>query len=1131
MRKIRKFIFFILLAFVFLTKAGFVFAAEAINVNNGLPGLVKFLFEYSISLSGLLALCVITFGGVLYLIDMGMGRFKGEAIEWIKAGMLGLLLSVSSYLILWTINPALVNLRLNGLVPVASINLGAFTPPTDSPEVITYSEIPVGTLTENVLTRAIDCYDFDENGDPIDGKEVPTDNGPNVVGPTLLKNDRVDCFTKLGKAVTVKAGLLTMLADRIKAEMNKCACGSGSGSSGACVNKDCHVGDCKWPYPQGQCTASYIGQKAGCSQPCQDTCSNKGCEDQSNNSKCCPDEAVETMEHGPIYYTDLSGQIKEYKGLEEFKSDYNYDYTRIKNEVEKTPPSYVNGDIISIIDTGNCDVCDQNCECSDKCLLCTLGDANCLTHCNELNNQCQANQPQCVQDKLDCQNNRKNCLKDSTWGKLSLADQIVYLNGKMTDIETGVKADLNELKNATKSLSSCYLADSATDFVKTLEETNEKNYTILVNKDFKDPVKNKTADAAKYCEGFEYGNSSCYSQCQKMCPATNLNDFQKYNSCEDCENTSSGGSSCQTNNPSSSNYCAPPMSCTGNLCCRTPADGGTCQTSNPSASGYCGGGNSCVGGMCCNTASSDRESCLIRQANCVKEKYNERKCLPQYSHDFDTFNECFATCKLDCAGKCDLISDQYAKQVCIEKCQNNSKCLSDNQDKCLMDFNELRKCSIASTGKEDELLKCPETSALCQYCSDQYSGYQDCLKCPACRYAPNSSLCTDCINGDFSSSNLYYSPDKQKCKNPYAPVSTSASTSGGSTSGNAAICLNLYQETAKCPASSKCPECPCDLTDEMVNYPATQAVTSPPDRCKNNSGGSNGTDTAESNEHIEESRACSANCDTYKYNQDPLTFYCRQDWWLKPETKNDKPIGENMICPKEQEIPVGQAIDNTNVWANNLTEVMTKNIGKVSGLIEYIKKIGRQENYCECNSKCGDDGTSGDPVCQAKCILGGSPGHCACTRTGCEGNPCQKMINLFDGKTALQDCEQNVKYDGLMYHFNKVNESSKDVLVFQLRESRSDIVKQLTYSRTKTTSCGVNQNNFEAQKRALSCSRILDEVISPTIDKASKVIAGGKIFNSYCYGKYLNKIPDSSASFTDNWFCCEDRTDLGGGDF
>ncbi|MBA4318590.1 MAG: hypothetical protein C0412_09325, partial [Flavobacterium sp.] len=317
----------------------------------------KYFFNLGMALAGTLAVLVIIFGGIYYLISFSRGKFTNEGKEWVKSGIIGLIILLSAYLIVYTINPDLIYFRLERLIPILSGIFPNPNPPGPSVPITIYNEIPIGTLTENLLTRTTDCYDFDDNGDPIPGKQITTDDNRTMAGPTYLDHDRADCLLKLSQATEKKAQIVKKLSDEITKLMNLCSCSSGAD----CKNNTCAKDgkDCIYP-SSGKCpiNAKYIG----CTDPCKDSCSNKSCSCQGKNCESCPKNSgikdpktnkeltvKEVIERGPIKITDCNGLEKNYAGLDEFRSQFSNSYAVIKNNVELQPPPKLNGKEITII--------------------------------------------------------------------------------------------------------------------------------------------------------------------------------------------------------------------------------------------------------------------------------------------------------------------------------------------------------------------------------------------------------------------------------------------------------------------------------------------------------------------------------------------------------------------------------------------------------------------------------------------------------------------------------------------------------------------------------------------------------------------------------------------------------------
>lgn len=69
---------------------------------------VNDIFTWTLGIGGVAALGVIIFGGVMYITSAGNASRQEDAKEWIKAAIYGLILLAAGYLILNTINPAIL---------------------------------------------------------------------------------------------------------------------------------------------------------------------------------------------------------------------------------------------------------------------------------------------------------------------------------------------------------------------------------------------------------------------------------------------------------------------------------------------------------------------------------------------------------------------------------------------------------------------------------------------------------------------------------------------------------------------------------------------------------------------------------------------------------------------------------------------------------------------------------------------------------------------------------------------------------------------------------------------------------------------------------------------------------------
>jgi len=69
------------------------------------------IYKYAIGIIGILAAVILMFGGLLWLTAGGNTGQVTEAKEWIKASLTGLIIALSSYMILYVINPDLTTFK------------------------------------------------------------------------------------------------------------------------------------------------------------------------------------------------------------------------------------------------------------------------------------------------------------------------------------------------------------------------------------------------------------------------------------------------------------------------------------------------------------------------------------------------------------------------------------------------------------------------------------------------------------------------------------------------------------------------------------------------------------------------------------------------------------------------------------------------------------------------------------------------------------------------------------------------------------------------------------------------------------------------------------------------------------
>ncbi len=109
---------------------------------------VKYLFNLVIWLVGIIAFGALIYGGIKYLISTGKAEAMASAREQISAVFFGVLILLSSFFILKTLNPQLTILKLPGLKAIPKPPAITKPPPVEKLRTSTNTEIPLGTIIQ-----------------------------------------------------------------------------------------------------------------------------------------------------------------------------------------------------------------------------------------------------------------------------------------------------------------------------------------------------------------------------------------------------------------------------------------------------------------------------------------------------------------------------------------------------------------------------------------------------------------------------------------------------------------------------------------------------------------------------------------------------------------------------------------------------------------------------------------------------------------------------------------------------------------------------------------------------------------------------------------------------------------------
>jgi len=200
---------------------------EGLTGETTLPEYVKYVLQISLIIAAVSSLAVLIYGGFVFLTSAGSPIAQNEGKKWLFGGILGLIIMLSSYVILNTINPELLKLDFGDLIgePGESVS-----PEALEVEKTIFQELPVGTLVENLLAKNIDCYNYDSEGNMTD----PPDGCPSTAGSEggvemMEDHDFFDCVARLDDALKIKIEKLIELAKELVALYAECDCSKCSG--------------------------------------------------------------------------------------------------------------------------------------------------------------------------------------------------------------------------------------------------------------------------------------------------------------------------------------------------------------------------------------------------------------------------------------------------------------------------------------------------------------------------------------------------------------------------------------------------------------------------------------------------------------------------------------------------------------------------------------------------------------------------------------------------------------------------------------------------------------------------------------------------------------------------------------
>jgi hypothetical protein len=208
--------------------------------STSIPGFIRGFYDYALSIAAGLAVVMIVYGGVKYVMSGGNEAAKSDAMDILKNAIFGVVLLFGGFIILYTINPNLVQLKNPGLtslppLPPESTSTAAGSLDSMGSCVIgakpTTGAAPL-TVSFSILSK-LASYDTDDQhftwnfgdiNDPIYGSGITATHTFKVSGPYTVQFNRTLILNhEWVQGESCSAQITIGTAGTISAELQKAA--------------------------------------------------------------------------------------------------------------------------------------------------------------------------------------------------------------------------------------------------------------------------------------------------------------------------------------------------------------------------------------------------------------------------------------------------------------------------------------------------------------------------------------------------------------------------------------------------------------------------------------------------------------------------------------------------------------------------------------------------------------------------------------------------------------------------------------------------------------------------------------------------------------------------------------------